>query len=483
LKRLGRTCRILVEGRSEHGDGGHVHYLQYLRHLRSKKDVCQVLDTEESKMELNYLDHLQSALQPLGDNLEYSTYETFERDPVKYERYRRAVELALIDKKRSGELRKDSDSITHVLILVVGAGRGPLVQASLDAVANVNRETDDNSFITPKIIAVEKNPSAVLYLHSLKAKDIDWATSVDIAECDMRYADDHPLLSGVISGRDENKADIVVSELLGSFGDNELSPECLDGVQRCGLLKTTSISIPQKYTSYISPVTSMRLHSEAQAQAYTPSNALEGPGGKPCGLLHAMETPYVVRSHAAAQTHQEASCWEFSHPLKDVDNDGLCTAEVAKHVNNERCATVLFEPDTKKGAGYGGGYGQFNRSVDALASMCPGKIKDTTIHGFLGTFHCVLYEAQNETSIISIAPNSFSVGMFSWFPLYFPLKEPLLVPVDASIRCSVWRKSDSNGRNGSRVWYEWCVEILSGDSVLNVSSLHNPNGRSSHVRL
>ena len=28
------------------------------------------------------------------------------------------------------------------------------------------------------------------------------------------------------------KADILVSELLGSFGDNELSPECLDGAVR-----------------------------------------------------------------------------------------------------------------------------------------------------------------------------------------------------------------------------------------------------------
>lgn len=366
---------------------------------------------------------------------------------------------------------------------MVGAGRGPLVQASLDAVANVNRQEDGNSTIVPKIIAVEKNPSAVLYLHSLKARDMDWTTSVDIVECDMRYADQHPLLSGVIAGRDEDKTDIVVSELLGSFGDNELSPECLDGVQRCGLLKTTCVSIPQSYTSYISPVTSMRLHSEAQAQAYMPSNSLEGPGGKPCGLLHAMETPYVVRSHAAAQTHEEVSCWEFSHPLKDTDNDDLCTAEVAKHVNNERCATVLFESSTTKGAGSGGGYGRFNRSVNVLASMYTEKIKDTTIHGFLGTFHCVLYEAHDEKSEISIAPNSFSVGMFSWFPLYFPLKEPLLVPVNANIRCSVWRKTDSNGRNGSRVWYEWCAEILSADGILNVSSLHNPNGRSSHVRL
>jgi len=28
------------------------------------------------------------------------------------------------------------------------------------------------------------------------------------------------------------KADVLVSELLGSFGDNELSPECLDGAIR-----------------------------------------------------------------------------------------------------------------------------------------------------------------------------------------------------------------------------------------------------------
>jgi protein arginine N-methyltransferase 5 len=28
------------------------------------------------------------------------------------------------------------------------------------------------------------------------------------------------------------QADILVSELLGSFGDNELSPECLDGAQK-----------------------------------------------------------------------------------------------------------------------------------------------------------------------------------------------------------------------------------------------------------
>lgn len=36
-------------------------------------------------------------------------------------------------------------------------------------------------------------------------------------------------------------ADVMVSELLGSFGDNELSPECLDGAVRFLKRKCASI--------------------------------------------------------------------------------------------------------------------------------------------------------------------------------------------------------------------------------------------------
>ena len=43
--------------------------------------------TQEEKIEYNYLDFLQSPLQPLADNLESQTYEVFERDPVKYKKY------------------------------------------------------------------------------------------------------------------------------------------------------------------------------------------------------------------------------------------------------------------------------------------------------------------------------------------------------------------------------------------------------------
>jgi protein arginine N-methyltransferase 5 len=44
---------------------------------------------------------------------------------------------------------------------------------------------------------------------------------------------------------------------LGSFGDNELSPECLDGAQR--FLKHDGINIPVSYTALIAPVQTSRL--------------------------------------------------------------------------------------------------------------------------------------------------------------------------------------------------------------------------------
>ncbi|AQK68355.1 Protein arginine N-methyltransferase 1.5 [Zea mays] len=78
------------------------------------------------------------------------------------------------------------------------------------------------------------------------------------------------------------KADILVSELLGSFGDNELSPECLDGAQR--FLKPDGISIPSSYTSFIQPITASKLHDDIKAHK---------------DIAH-FETAYVVKLHRIA---------------------------------------------------------------------------------------------------------------------------------------------------------------------------------------
>jgi hypothetical protein len=47
---------------------------------------------------MGYRDFLQSPLQPLQDNLESQTYETFERDDTKYTTYEQAVYRCLLDR-------------------------------------------------------------------------------------------------------------------------------------------------------------------------------------------------------------------------------------------------------------------------------------------------------------------------------------------------------------------------------------------------
>ena len=95
-------------------------------------------------------------------------------------------------------------------ICVAGAGRGPLVARCLSAVERAKREAF--------IYAVEKNPNAFVTLQERKERE--WGEKVQLIFGDMRTL---PV---------PEKVDILVSELLGSFGDNELSPECLDGAMR-----------------------------------------------------------------------------------------------------------------------------------------------------------------------------------------------------------------------------------------------------------
>ena len=104
---------------------------------------------------------------------------------------------------------------------VVGAGRGPLVDRALRAAKNAGRQIE--------ISAVEKNPHAFIgYAYMgifskhrlLRRNQAEWQGQVRLFNEDMR------------SWQPPNLVDILISELLGSFGDNELSPECLDGAQR-----------------------------------------------------------------------------------------------------------------------------------------------------------------------------------------------------------------------------------------------------------
>ncbi len=454
LRRIGRIVRVVIEGPSLHEDVPNagatkcLPYLQYIRHLRERDEIASVLDSEEATLETPYLDSLQRPLQPLKDHLEFSMYETFEKDPVKYAKYEEAVYLALKSGVKSMALTADAPKM--ITIAVAGAGRGPLVMRSIKAFNKLNVPP---SSLFLKVYAIEKNPSAVVYLQSMAEHNLEWHDIVSVINSDARK-----LCLGDLEG---NKIDIVVSELLGSFGDNELSPECLDPLLESECCKSTTISIPMEYTAYLAPVSSYRLHSDAAQQAQVPHD-----GAQPLGIQRAMETSYVVRPHSASQTHQEQSCWKFHHPSSTPDK--------------ERTATLEFAPDPTFAAASGCGYGQVDPIIASIVaqSQLGSTSGDMTIHGLLGTFSAVLFAEGDSHCEISIAPHRFSKGMFSWFPLYFPFRNPLRVPYGSNITVKMWRKTSQG-----RVWYEWCAKVHRKGETLGVTPIHNSNGRSSDVSM
>ncbi|GJP64343.1 hypothetical protein CLOP_g21349 [Closterium sp. NIES-67] len=357
-------------------------YLEYIAHLYRKLDPL----TEQERFEIGYRDFLQAPLQPLMDNLEAQTYETFEKDATKYSQYQKAVYAALMDRVPDSEAESST-----VVLMVVGAGRGPLVRASLQAAAEAGRKL--------KVYAVEKNPNAVVTLHSLVALE-GWQDVVTIVSSDMRR------------WKAPELADILVSELLGSFGDNELSPECLDGAQR--FLKPDGISIPASYTSYIGPITSSKLHNDVKGYN---------------DLAH-FETAYVVKLHSAARLTEPKEVFTFTHPNHQ------------EPIDNTRYKRLLFDlpPDTGS----------------------------ALVHGFGGYFDAVLYGDVH----LGIEPSTATPSMFSWFPIFFPLRFPVYVPAGEKLEVHFWRCVGP-----TKVWYEWAVTAPS------MSPVHNPNGRSYWVGL
>merc|ERR1712232_104770 len=142
-------------------------FLNYVARLYQSKPP----HTPQEQFELPYHDYLQAPLQPLQDNLESQTYETFEKDPVKYAQYEQAVYRCIQDKLAAG--KKD------LVAIVVGAGRGPLVTAV--------RSAGSRAGVDVRIWAVEKNPNAVVTLKHRAVLE-NWSNVEVIAE-DMRFWD------------------------------------------------------------------------------------------------------------------------------------------------------------------------------------------------------------------------------------------------------------------------------------------------------
>jgi protein arginine N-methyltransferase 5 len=277
--------QVVLTGASQREGGSYEHYAQYLRHLVSLNQ--SQLTTAERYVQ-GYEDTLQAPLQPLMDNLEAQTYETFERDPMKYIKYEEAMVEAIKHLTNQRQIANGGAEEDSTLVLtVVGAGRGPLVAAALSASATTG--------VALRVYAVEKNANAVITLRNRVLTE-RWH-NVTVIATDMR------------DWRPAELCDIMVSELLGSFGDNELSPECLDGAQKC--LKPAGVSIPQSYTSFLAPIATSKLWT--MAKGFNSSNST---------ITDGLNTAYVVKFRSAFQFAQAQPLFTFAHPNWAAEEGG-----------------------------------------------------------------------------------------------------------------------------------------------------------------
>lgn len=404
-------------------------HIDYMRHFQRKQEPLTAIEQYSS----GYQDYLQSPLQPLADNLESVTYEVFEKDPVKYDQYEKAISAALEDwiSKKKPRHRKD-----RVVVAVVGAGRGPLVTRALQASEKVKVEIE--------LWAVEKNPNAFVLLQRHNKES--WKGRVNLIHSDMRSwtgpATEGPATTGP-ARRNTYSIDILVSELLGSFADNELSPECLDAVTPL-LTPNHGISIPCSYTSYFTPIATPKIHADLLARSSTDTAAQHMPW---VTMLHsfdflsttlAVATPKVQISQTVRSTNPLVRCtWSFEHGPPNTAGGTMANS-------NKRQCRLTFP------------------------------IQDRAVcHGFAGYFEAKLYSGV-ELSTNPTTMQDKSPDMTSWFPIFFPLKvtdrkdcssrihkltarqTPLYVPDNAELAVTIRRCTDER-----KVWYEWMAEAWS----------------------
>lgn len=399
-------------------------HLSYIRNLQTK----QPTRTPMERFGVGYQDFLQAPLQPLTVNLESVTYEVFEKDPIKYEWYERAIAKALKD--WVAHKRTTSSPDGRVVVAVVGAGRGPLVTRAIRA--SVEADVDIEMW------AVEKNQNA--FVHLQRQNTAAWAGSVNLVHSDMRSWKGPCRLPSEETEHSSTPThyavDILISELLGSFGDNELSPECLDGVTHL-LNPRHGISIPASYSAHLTPISSPRLYADITAQTFSNPTAPETPY---VVMLHAFDflstnqpapgiaSPRVPPSEVSSPSSSRIgklstptlptletatpivhTAWTFSHPNTNIPPPSK-SSSVLSNAHNVRQTRLTF-PCRERG-------------------VC---------HGLGGYFETVLYD-DVELSTNPVTMDAKSEGMISWFPIYFPLKvtqSNLLPSVE-------WRKSNKS---------------------------------------
>ena len=447
------------------------HYVHHLHTVHTSTTAASAV----ASLPTVYRDYLQSPLQPLHDNLSNQTYEVFESDPVKYAQYGAAIQLALSDLSERFSGRQDEP----LVVWVVGAGRGPLVWAVLKAA--------EAARVRVQLVAFEKNKHA---LHTLTALyHTQWQPYQSVLTLQP-----HNILTYSLPA-DQPRPHLLVSELLGSFGDNELSAECMDSA--CSWLVEGGVCIPERSVSFLVPVRNARVTGQLAA-----------------GGSDGHEMPYVVQLYACERVVEEDGrpCFVFAHPVQSADRsvteqeEKRRRTEAEEDGREERRVRRVRGNTVASDSAHESAYLTTVRTAPPPASHTvthstlpfvppvSSNNRHRTLHftasastaltGLAGYFTARLYRHIE----LSTYPPTHTPSLTSWFPLYFPLQSAVVVRAGDGVEVSVWRCVGEK-----RVWYEWCVDVYSGGrdasndgssgTWCGGSTLHNASGKAASIGL
>lgn len=174
--------------------------------------------------------------------------------------------------------------------------------------------------------------------------------------------------------------------------------------------KDGGISIPVSYTSFLSPVNCYKAYTAISARS----------GNQNPSPQTGYDMAYIIKLFEACRMSDIRKVFTFSHP--NPSNFAEKTAEC------ENVIEVLNEND--------------NSRFESLEFKIG---QDCEIHGFIGYFDCVLYKNVR----MSINPETMSKGLFSWYPIFFPISEAVLLHNGDKLVLDFWRM-----QTNTKVWYE-----------------------------
>ncbi|CAG0912481.1 unnamed protein product [Notodromas monacha] len=223
------------------------------------------------------------------------------------------------------------------------------------------------------------------------------------------------------------KLDAIFSDFLGSFGDDQCMTECVRPVEK--YLEEWGLVIPSSVTAFLTPIQAPMMHASitSHLHCWEISQGFEGQ----CPWLFSSKSTFGVSS--PSPVHREV---------------------FPKGASKDWTKQIEFTP-----------------------------VADATIHGLEGGFQAILLDGSGELGNVKHRPGMSGMDTVTWYPMFFPLQNPLLVERGGKITVTMSRKSDEK-----HVWYEWSVEL--GDKLGLLSSeeqrnrfVHNLGGQCFKISL